>query len=55
MPGRLPENIQQKLSDRLRYYQDIGIREFFRDRVGAVLENIQVEVATTYVAVPRSL
>ena len=51
MPGRLPENIQQKLSDRLRYYQDIGIREFFRDRVGAAVENSQLEAATSYVAV----
>jgi uracil-DNA glycosylase len=45
MPGRLPENLQQKLSDRLRYYQDIGIREFFRDRVGDALQNSQLEIA----------
>jgi uracil-DNA glycosylase family 4 len=51
MPGRLPENLQQKLSDRLRYYQDIGIREFFRDRIGAGMENAQVEAAASYVAV----
>jgi uracil-DNA glycosylase family 4 len=51
MPGRLPDKLQQKLFDRLRYYQDIGIREFFRDRVGAAMENIQVEAATSYVAV----
>jgi uracil-DNA glycosylase len=50
MPGSLPENIQQKLSDRLRYYQDIGIREFFRDRVGAALENSQPEVAAPLVS-----
>jgi uracil-DNA glycosylase len=33
MTGRLPEKLQEKLSLRLRYYEDIGIREFFRDRV----------------------
>jgi uracil-DNA glycosylase family 4 len=33
MTGRLPENLQEKLSLRLRYYEDIGIREFFRDRI----------------------
>jgi uracil-DNA glycosylase family 4 len=33
MPGRLPEKLQEKLSLRLRYYEDIGIREFFRDRI----------------------
>jgi uracil-DNA glycosylase family 4 len=50
MPGRLPENLQQKLSDRLRYYQDIGIREFFRDRVGAALQNSQLEIAAPHVS-----
>jgi uracil-DNA glycosylase len=35
MTGRLPEKLQEKLSLRLRYYEDIGIREFFRDRVVA--------------------
>lgn len=49
MPGRLPENLQQKLSDRLRYYRDIGIREFFRDRVAAVLESAQLEIAAPLV------
>jgi uracil-DNA glycosylase len=33
MTGRLPEQLQEKLSLRLRYYEDIGIREFFRDRI----------------------
>jgi len=36
MPERLPETLQQKLSDRLRYYDDIGIGGFYRDR-GATL------------------
>jgi uracil-DNA glycosylase len=35
MTCRLPEQLQQKLSSRLRFYQDIGISEFFRDRVVA--------------------
>jgi uracil-DNA glycosylase len=35
MTRRLPEQLQQKLSSRLRFYQDIGISEFFRDRVVA--------------------
>lgn len=50
MPGRLSENLQQKLSDRLRYYQDIGIREFFRGRVGTALENSRLEVAAPHVS-----
>jgi len=36
MPERLPETLQQKLSDRLRYYDDIGISRFYRDR-GVIL------------------
>jgi uracil-DNA glycosylase len=32
MPDRLPEALQDKLSRRLRYYEDIGIRLFYRDR-----------------------
>jgi uracil-DNA glycosylase len=36
MTGRLPDNLQEKLSLRLRYYEDIGIREFFRDRIALV-------------------
>jgi len=33
MTGRLPDKLQEKLSLRLRYYEDIGIREFFRNRI----------------------
>jgi len=33
MTGPLSEQLQQKLSSRLRFYQDIGISEFFLDRV----------------------
>ncbi len=44
MPERLPETLQQKLSDRLRYYDDIGIGRFYRDR-GATLR-LDAPVAT---------
>jgi DNA polymerase len=48
MADRLPEKIQEKLSLRLRYYEDIGIREFFRDRIAPVglkppLEQVTLE------------
>jgi len=33
MPGKLPESLQQKVEERLRYYEDLGIRLFYRDRV----------------------
>jgi uracil-DNA glycosylase len=37
MPERLDESLQQKLSDRLRYYEDIGVAYFYRGRSGSVL------------------
>jgi len=33
MPGTLPESLQHKVEERLRYYEDLGIRLFYRDRV----------------------
>src|ERR1700738_1282656 len=32
MPGPFSESLQQKIEDRLRYYDDLGIRRFYRDR-----------------------
>src|SRR5215831_6372561 len=34
MPERFSDRIQQNLSDRLRFYEDIGISTFYRDRAG---------------------
>jgi hypothetical protein len=35
MAERISETLQKKLSDRLGFYEDLGIRLFYRDR-GAV-------------------
>jgi uracil-DNA glycosylase family 4 len=32
MPDRFPASLQQKIEDRLRYYEDLGIRLFYRAR-----------------------
>jgi uracil-DNA glycosylase len=32
MPGQIPEHLQEKLADRLAFYEDLGIRLFYRDR-----------------------
>src|SRR5215467_9425888 len=32
MPENLPESLKQKISDRLRFYEDIGVEQFYRDR-----------------------
>jgi uracil-DNA glycosylase family 4 len=36
MPERIPAVLQDKLSKRLSYYEDIGIRLFYRDRASAL-------------------
>jgi uracil-DNA glycosylase len=33
MPEAIPASLQQKIEERLRYYEDLGIRLFYRDRV----------------------
>jgi len=32
MPAAIPESLQEKIEERLRYYEDLGIRLFYRDR-----------------------
>lgn len=34
MPGGITEPLQKKIEERLRYYEDLGIRLFYRDRAG---------------------
>jgi uracil-DNA glycosylase family 4 len=45
MAKRIPENLQQKLTERMRFYEDIGIRLFYRDR--GAREHAQTPAATT--------
>src|ERR1700736_5969187 len=54
MTGRLPENIHDKLSLRLRYYEDIGIREFFRDRITPAGLEPRLEEVVSQTAVDMS-
>ena len=35
MPEPTPESLQQKIEERLRFYEDLGIRLFYRDRRGS--------------------
>jgi len=46
MAERITESLQQKLSERLSYYEDIGIRLFYRDRsAGAIAQPPAVTVS----------
>jgi uracil-DNA glycosylase len=42
MSERLPQDLQEKISKRLSYYQDIGIELFYRDRFAAVPASVAV-------------
>jgi uracil-DNA glycosylase len=35
MPQTIPASLQQRMEERLRYYEDLGIRLFYRDRLAA--------------------
>jgi uracil-DNA glycosylase len=37
MPGQIPENLQKKLTERLAFYEDLGIRLFYRDRRAEII------------------
>jgi uracil-DNA glycosylase family 4 len=46
MAERIPASLQQKLSERLNYYEDIGIRLFYRDRgPGVIVQSAAVSVS----------
>ena len=32
MPESIPQSLQNRIEERLRYYEDLGIRLFYRDR-----------------------
>ncbi len=36
MPDSAPDSLQKKMEERLRYYEDLGIRVFYKDRVRCV-------------------
>ena len=42
MAGQISESLQKKLSERLSFYQDLGISLFFRDRTTGVANSIEV-------------
>src|SRR3974390_1708490 len=48
MPEFLKPTLQQRLEERLRYYEDLGIRLFYRDRVGG-----EIPLADPTVAEPQ--
>jgi len=54
MPERLPESLQRKVEERLRYYEDLGIRLFYRDRAGLISQHSEPPDASDQPAAGRS-
>ncbi len=51
MADRAPESLQEKIEERLRYYEDLGIRLFYRDRTPAAAPSF---VPTASTVLPTS-
>jgi uracil-DNA glycosylase len=43
MPESIPESLQTKIEERLRYYEDLGIRLFYRDRPSSLSSEPSVD------------
>ena len=57
MPGQIPENLRKKVAERLAFYEDLGIRFFYRDRrpeailqQGKPVESVEHPVRPTQIA-----
>ena len=54
MPDRLPDSLKKKISDRLSFYDDLGIRLFYKDRVGVTPESCPSQLSKLPAAeIPR--
>jgi DNA polymerase len=51
MADRAPESLEEKIEERLRYYEDLGIRLFYRDRTPAAATSF-VPTASTVAPTP---
>lgn len=55
MPERLPESLAKKISDRLSYYDDLGIDLFYKDRAAVLIPAASPQVpASSAAAVPQT-
>lgn len=55
MPERLPESLAKKISDRLSYYDDLGIDLFYKDRAAVLIPAASPRVpASSAAAVPQT-
>jgi len=50
MAERISETLQKKLSGRLGFYEDLGIRLFYRDRIAGVAPDVERRMETPLTA-----
>jgi uracil-DNA glycosylase len=54
MPGTLPEPLQKKIEDRLKYYKELGITLFYRDRApGELPADLEPDLETAAESKPK--
>jgi uracil-DNA glycosylase family 4 len=54
MPESIPESLQARIEERLRYYEDLGIRLFYRDRA-ARSDSIAIPTPAVCLPTPASI
>ncbi len=62
MPARIPDALQKKLSERLHFYEDLGVRFFYKDRgapqtpsvASPIAESVSEQISYEEAALPKS-
>ena len=55
MPDRADTAIQEKLSQRLRFYEDIGLGPFYRDRRSTIIQSLPATADTPSISIEESI
>jgi uracil-DNA glycosylase family 4 len=50
MPARIPDSLQKKISQRLSFYDDLGVRLFYKDRGATMSSSVAAQSADSFVA-----
>ena len=43
MPARIPDSLQKKISQRLSFYDDLGVRLFYKDRGATISHSVAAQ------------
>ncbi len=48
MPARLPDSLEKKISQRLSYYDDLGVRLFYKDRGATISRSVAAQSTESF-------